>query len=244
MEKDLLEVERLHYNELRANSDSKKCLDIEFQFLVDFVYDSINLEKTSQMSREEVENLIKKEIIVSKYSEREQKEIINLAKAYQWIEKLVIQRRKLTEEILKDLHDMLLKGISPGGSYRGVNIQLENSRHQPPNYIKVYDRMKKYFFDIERFRGTTVQKAAFAHASISKIHPFLEGNQKIARLVMNYYLLLDGYIPITIPKKESILYKTSIDVFKEEKNLDAFSGYLSKIILERYDTLINQLENI
>lgn len=244
MEKDLLEVERLHYNELRGSSDQSICQKLDFEFLVDFVYDSINLEKTSQMDKESIRNLLTKEIIVSKYSEREQKEVLNLAKAYRNIEKIVTQRKKITEDIIKDLHDTLFEGIMPGGSYRNLNIQLADSRHQPPNYIKVYDRMKKCFFDLERFRGTAVQKAAFAHANISKIHPFIEGNQRIARLVMNYFLLFDGYIPITIPKREAILYKTSIDVFKEEKNLDAFSGYLSKIILERYDTLIEYLETI
>ena len=57
--------------------------------------------------------------------------------------KLVSSRKVLTEDILKDLHEMLVSGIFLGGQYRKVNIQIKHSMHQPPDYVKVYDRMAR-----------------------------------------------------------------------------------------------------
>ncbi|CCV63999.1 Cell filamentation protein (Filamentation induced by cAMP protein Fic) [Alteracholeplasma palmae J233] len=243
MEKGLLESERLHYNELRGMSEDSKCEQIEHSFLIQFIFDMMSLDGKCKLTKEEIAHLIDKKIIVSTLSEREQKEVLNLVSAYEFIKKLTIQRRRMSEELLKDIHEILFDGILQGGRYRNVNLQLSNSRHQPPDYVKVYDRMKKYFFDLERFRGTTVEKAAFAHAGLSKIHPFIEGNQRLARLIMNYYLLFDGYIALTIEETEKNEYMKSIDTFKEEKDLESLISFLIKKLLERYNDLIDVLES-
>ena len=99
--------------------------------------------------------------------------------------------------MLKDLHELLVDGIFQGGVYRNVNIQIIGATHQPPDYVKVYDRMAKVFRNLADFEGTPIERAVYINAAISKIHPFLDANGRVARLLMNYYLIKAGYLPVS-----------------------------------------------
>ena len=71
------------------------------------------------------------------------RKFLNHVRAYDLIAKWAKEGTNLTEELVKDLHEVLVKDIFQGGVYRNVNIQIKGASHQPPDYIKVYDRMKK-----------------------------------------------------------------------------------------------------
>ncbi|CDR31215.1 Protein involved in cell division [Acholeplasma oculi] len=243
MNQDLLEVDKLHFNELREQVSVEKFQLLLKEFINKFTYESITIEGKNALSFEDVCHLLEKEIITTKLPEREQKEALNYFKTFHYVFKLVTSRRKINEEILKDLHEMLVDGIFVGGQYRKVNIQIKESMHQPPDYVKVYDRMAKFFYDLDNFKGSAVSKAAFAHAQIFKIYPFLEGNGRLARMVLNYILMYDGYMPISIPIDEKEVYLQHIDTFKVEKDLSPFEEYIRKILLESYEHYIQMLEN-
>ncbi len=243
MNQDLLEVDRIHFNELRESVGEERYKKIIDDFIVRFTYESITIEGKNALDYNDVKNLLNKQVIVTQLPEREQKEVLNYMHAFNFIYKMVTQRRKLDEEVLKDIHEILVDGIFVGGQYRKVNIQIKDSMHQPPDYIKVYDRMAKFFYDLENFKGNAVSKGAFAHAQIFKIYPFLEGNGRLARLVLNYILLYDGYMPISIPILEKEVYLNHIDTFKVEKDLSPFVKYIENLLLEAYEAYITLLEN-
>jgi Fic family protein len=243
MEKDLLEVEKFHFNELREEYGEEEFNNLMKEFLTTFTYESITIEGKNGISKDKVAEILATESISDSLPEREQKEALNYARAFKHVQKLVSLRRKMDEDIIKDLHEMIMDGIVQGGHYRQVNVQLKNSMHQPPNYTKVYDRMEKFIYDLEHFRGTTVQKAAFAHASILKVHPFLDGNGRLARLLLNYVLMFDGYMPVSIPLTEKDVYRDALDKFKVEKDLSPFATYIYNQLLNAYETYISALEN-
>jgi Fic family protein len=243
MKYDLLEVDRLHFNELREQVGEEKFKEVLKKFIKEFTYDSVIIDGKNTLTKDDIDNLLEKKIIISQLSEREQKEALNYQKACEHAFKYVVSRKKINEDVLKDLHEILVEGIFPGGQYRMVNIQIKNSMHQPPDYVKVYDRMAKYFYDLEHFKGTAVQKAAYAHAQLLKVYPFLEGNGRLARLIMNYILMFDGYMPISIPISRQEEYFKYIDIFKVEKNLSPFEDFLYDLILEAYENYIFMLEN-
>ncbi len=242
MNQDLLEVDKLHFNELRESVGEAKFKALLSDFVNQFAYESITIEGKNALSASDVENLLLKQVIVTQLPEREQKEALNYLKAFNHVFKLVTQRRKIDEEILKDLHEILVEGIFVGGQYRKVNIQISGSMHQPPDYVKVYDRMAKFFYDLENFKGNAVQKGAFAHAQIFKIYPFLEGNGRLARLVLNYILMYDGYMPVSIPVADKEEYLNLIDTFKVEKDLSPFVEYIERLLLTAYENYIEALE--
>src|SRR5690606_4718704 len=243
MEKDLLEVDKFHFNELRDEVGEDKVQELMKNFVTTFTYESITIEGKNGITKDKVAELLSSEVLIDSLPEREQKEALNYAKAFQYVQRLVMQRKKMDEEVIKDLHEMIMEGIVQGGRYRQVNVRLKDSMHQPPDYMKVYDRMAKFVYDLDHFRGSTVQKAAFAHASILKIHPFLDGNGRLARLLLNFHLMFDGYMPVSIPLTEKEIYRQSLDTFKVEKDLSPFADYIYKQLLNAYESYINALEN-
>ena len=147
----------------------------------------------------------------------------------------------LTEDYLKDLHELLMNGIIPGGLYRNVNITIKGSSHIPCDYVKVYDRMNKFFFDINNYQGDVLDKVCYAHLQIAKIHPFLDGNGRLARLIMNYFLIANGFLPVSISRKTKVrtTYFASLEAFKVEKTMEPFKALLVELLNNEYDRLIN-----
>ena len=143
-----------------------------------------------------------------------------------------------SEDFVKDLHEMLLDGIINGGLYRNINLSIKGSNHTPCDYIKVYDRMKKYYDTLAFYEGTDIQKAAYAHLQIAKVHPFLDGNGRLARLVMNYMLIKAGYLPINVPRRDMQVYFNLLEEFKVNKTQVPFEEFIEVRLNREYDRLI------
>jgi Fic family protein len=138
---------------------------------------------------------------------------------------------------------MIVDGIFQGGVYRNVNIQMMGSTHQPTDHAKVYDRMHKLFssLDTTSFENS-LEEAVYIHATLAKIHPFLDGNGRLARIVLNYYLMKANYLPISIPIRLKETYIEKLEIFKSEKNIEPLKTFFEKLLIERYEDVISALE--
>lgn len=242
MTMDLLEVEKIHLeNILRERTDD--ALKIPMQgFKINYTYDAISLEGQNRIPFEDVKRLIELKRLLQ-YSEREQKEVLNHLHAFEKVMDWVTNKVKLTEEHVKDLHEILVEGIFQGGIYRNVNIQIMGSTHQPTDHAKVYDRMHKLFeFVANDQKLSPMDKAIHMHAGISKIHPFLDANGRLARLVLNFYLLEANYLPISIHLSDKELYVKHLETFKEDKNITPLKSFVMMNLATRYEEVIAQLE--
>lgn len=242
MEKELLEMHKLHLGNLlneRQTTLTELLLD---DFLVSYTYDAISLETNGKMSFDEMKRIIKIGFTTFKSTTKEKCEVINHVAAFKKMIDHSKQTKDITEEELKDLHDLLLNDILIGGVYRNVNIQIIGGQHQPPDYIKVYDRMKRLFEEIPNLELNDFEKGIYIHAMIAKIHPFLDGNGRISRLILNRYLLKSGYVPITIPLEEKDIYFKNMEIFKVEKDIKPLTNYIINLINKTYETLIEKLD--
>ena len=152
------------------------------------------------------------------------------------------ENKKFDEEKLKDIHEILVDGIFQGGVYRNVNINIFGATHQPPDYVKVYDRMAKFFRNLSEFEGTPLEKATYAHASIAKIHPFVDANGRLAKLVLNYFLMMHDYLPISIPLEQRETYIEKLEVFKTEKDLKPLHDFFKSLLVKRYEEVLKELD--
>ncbi|MDX9691016.1 MAG: Fic family protein [Acholeplasmataceae bacterium] len=241
MEKDLLEVERQHLSNVVKECEMKAIEEYEKKFALDYTYDAVGMEGKNRIPYEEVKRLSYTKALLG-YSEREQKEILNHLKAFDFIKKEAKENKPFTEEIMKDIHEIVVDGIFQGGVYRNVNINIFGASHQPPDYVKVYDRMSRFFRDIEQFQGSIIEKATYAHASIAKIHPFVDANGRLAKLVLNYFLMTGGYLPISIPLEKRELYIEKLEIFKSEKDLNPLVEFFRALLIEQYEHILKELD--
>ena len=102
--------------------------------------------------------------------------------------------------------------------------------------------MAKVFRNLADFEGTPIERAVYINAAISKIHPFLDANGRVARLLMNYYLIKAGYLPVSVPVGLREEYFKNLEIFKIEKNLTPLVEFITGLLVKRYENIINNLE--
>ncbi len=210
-----------------------------FNFACVLTKNSVGMESGKMASLEEVVSIVKG--YNAKIDENLKRSVYDFYKAYDMMLTYLNNNdnKDLTEEFLKDLHACIVKGlIDSGGLYRNVNIKINGSMHTPCDYIKVYDRMKKYFYDVNNSDKNDIQLASYAHLQLSKIHPFLDGNGRLARLILNFFLIKNGYLPISIPAKRRLEYFDLLEEFKVNKNPVPFEQFIEELLNREYDRMI------
>ena len=183
-------------------------------FRVELTYTSNAIEGNT-LTRRETALVVEKGLTVGGKSLTEHLEAANHAHALDWV-KEQIQRKpdELTEKDILKIHNIILKGIDDAnaGHYRSVAVRISGSAVVLPNPRKVLDLMQ----DFEKWLGNSrnlhpVEFAAEAHYRLVSIHPFADGNGRTARLLMNMILLMAGYPPAIIRKRDRLSYISSLE---------------------------------
>lgn len=217
------------FNLLKMQEQASKKFDInniEKEYLVDFTYNTLSME-TKILTHDEV-----RKIVMGDSSNIEEKKVVfvnNQLKAFNFIVELVKENETLTEDKLKDLHQILMEGFAIGGLYRNVDISIKGSEHTPCHYLKIYDRMRTYFENLSKKTDDVLEQISYAHLQLCKIHPFLDGNGRLARLVLNYFLMKNGLVPVAMCYKDKDHYFQCLEEFKVNKDSTPFKEYLIKL---------------
>ena len=155
-------------------------LEISDEFLLNLVHSALSFDNP-ELQKEEVESVLAGQY-VGVNSEKVRR-ITNQKNAFLKIVEMAKEEKALTEDSLKDLHQILMEGTNvPGGLYRNVDISVKGSNHTPPSYVKVYDRMEKYVaYVAEGPKEDVFEYIAYCHLQLAKVHPFLDGNGRLDR---------------------------------------------------------------
>lgn len=198
-------------------TDLKKCLDsfrplsagqvahLNEVFDTEYTYESNRIEGNT-LTLLETDLIINKGLTVSGKKMQEHLEAVNHKNAIEYIRDIVDDNQELTEETLRKIHAIVLSGIDVknAGVWRVDRVRILGSRHICPNPIKIPMLMKEFFDYYEAHKDTLhpVILSANMHEKLVTIHPFIDGNGRTARLMMNLILLKHGY-PITIISSEN-----------------------------------------
>lgn len=188
--------------------------NLDAWFRVELTYSSNAIEGNT-LSRRETALVLEKGLTVGGKSLVEHLEAVNHARAIDWIHQTATRRSQdLSEQDLLELHALVLKGIDDtnAGRYRNVAVRIAGSPVLLPNPRKVPELMEA-FSDWLRAPGDLhpVEFAAEAHYRLVSIHPFVDGNGRTARLLMNLILLMTGYPPAFIPVRERLAYISALE---------------------------------
>jgi Fic family protein len=205
-------------------------------FLCKLIFSSISFDD-SNLKESDVEKVLKGEF--TGVSADKVLKIINQKNALNKVLSMVENKEPLNENALKDIHQILCEGTNViGGLYRNVNISVKGSNHTPCSHEKVYDRMDKYFRFIEDgAKGDLFEYISYIHLQLLKIHPFLDCNGRLSRLVLNYELLSNGYAPVLFLQDVRSDYFKTVEAFKVEKEIVPFVDFLMKEELKSLNIL-------
>jgi Fic family protein len=131
------------------------------------------------------------------------------------VENIISQRISLSEKVIKDIHHLILKNIDDknAGKYRNINVRISGHHHEPIHHLKVPEQVKDLLDWYNHVADSIdpVELAAMLHFKFVYIHPFVDGNGRTARLLMNFVLMQRGYPPAILkadPQKRLAYYET------------------------------------
>lgn len=198
--------------------NSKRPLSKE---VTESLQNAINLEWTYNSNGIEGNTLTLKEtkvvlegITIGGKSVKEHLEAINHENAIEYLEGLTKDKSEISEWNIKGLHQLILKGIDDdnAGRYRNHNVIISGAKHRPPEYIKVPELMEKLMMNYDEWdKYHPIIRAALLHGELVKIHPFIDGNGRTSRLIMNMELMRSGYVPVIIKKDNRLKYYEALD---------------------------------
>ena len=214
--------------------------------------DEINLEWTYNSNGIEGNTLTLKEtkvvlegITIGGKTIREHLEALNHEDAIEYLETLLDYKSDISEWHIKKLHYLIMKGIDNdnAGKYRNSNVTISGAKHIPPDYIKVPELMEKLIISYKSWKDFhPLIRAALIHGELVKIHPFIDGNGRTARVIMNMELMKNGYVPVIIKKENRIKYYEALDKAHIKGDYTDFVKLITKSekeMLNRYLKLIN-----
>ncbi len=162
-------------------------------------------------------------------------ETINHKEAIEYLEMLIHEKKDLTEWILKTIHQLILKEIDDdhAGKYRSENVAISGATHIPPNHMLVPEYMQKLFAEYEQQWNAyhPVVKACLLHGEFVKIHPFIDGNGRTARLLLNFELMKNGYPPIVITKEKRAEYYAALDIAHTTMDYSKFIQLIADFVV-------------
>ncbi|MFB2538567.1 MULTISPECIES: Fic family protein [unclassified Acinetobacter] len=216
-------------------SDLKACFDsfrplsanqvkhIAGVFDLEYTYESNRIEGNT-LTLSETNLVINKGMMLNGKSMQEHLEAINHQEAIGYIKDMTSQSIVFDKRCLMDIHSLILHGIDRdnAGKYRLEDVYIYGSQSVLPSFLHVPNLMDSYFDFYQQNQNTMhpVELASEMHERLVSIHPFVDGNGRTARLVMNLLLLKAGY-PITIIKSDDRLaYYDSLEKIQTGQDAD------------------------
>jgi Fic family protein len=146
---------------------------------------------------------------------REHLEVINHRDAILYVEEIVSKKETLTEWQIKNIHALVLKGINDpyAGDYRDQQVIIAGAKHTPPEPFLIKEKMENLikWYDTEGQSLHPVERAALLHIIFVGVHPFIDGNGRTSRLLLNLELMKSGYPPLIIRNENRIKYYNALD---------------------------------
>lgn len=214
------------------------------KLIVEWTYHSNAIEgNTLTMSETRV---VLEGITIGGKSMVEHLEAMNHREAILFVEELVSNKEPLSEWNIRNIHALVLKEIdnTNAGKYRSENVVISGAKHIPPKHYEIGELMQKLLVENQNEwkKVHPVVRATLLHGEFVKIHPFIDGNGRTARLLLNFELMKNGYPPIIIKKEERARYYDVLDLAHTTMSYGPFIELVSERVVESGKLWLSVLE--
>lgn len=214
------------------------------KLVVEWTYNSNAIEgNTLTMSETKV---VLEGITIGGKSMVEHLETINHREAILFIEDLIAAKEELTEWNVKNIHALILKEIdnANAGRYRNENVLISGIKHIPPKHFELDYLMQKLILEYNHDWNTyhPVVRATLLHGEFVKIHPFIDGNGRTSRLLLNFELMKCGFTPIIIKNEQRASYYDVLDLAHTTMNYGPFIQLVADLVIESENLWLSVLE--
>ena len=211
---------------------------IREKLFLEWTYNSNAIEGNT-LTLSETKVVLEDGITIGGKTLKEHLEVVNHKEAINYMEDIIRDNEELSERQIKNIHHLILKGIDDenAGRYRKEKVVISGAEHTPPNPVLVPDKMEaliNWYYEAGQ-ELHTVERASRLHTDLVNIHPFVDGNGRTARVLLNFELMKNGYPIVIIKNEDRAKYYESLDKAHTTGDYDDFIELVAKSLNESLD---------
>ena len=211
------------------------------EFTVEYTYNSNAIEGNTLTLRET--DLVLRGLTIDRKPLKDHLEAVGHKEAFDYVRELVKENAPLTERIIKQIHYLVLADKrADRGVYRRVPVRIMGAHHDPVQPYLIEPKMQQLLLDYAASGDHIVTKLARFHIEFEDIHPFIDGNGRTGRLLVNLELMKAGYPPIDIKFTDRAAYYNAFDAYHVKHDLSAMEGLFAEYINAALDTYLKILQ--
>ena len=229
LDEQLINIEaiKLHYKDKFKKENLTTQKEILRNFLINFAYNTASIEGNT-ITLKEAQNLLEKG---KTPKDKTLREIYDLQNTEKLFNNLFAKKNKITHKFIENLHKELMLNIDQRTGYRLKDVKVFRSHFDstPGPYIKTDMGLLLKWYNENMKKLHPFVLAVIFHHKFEKIHPFMDGNGRIGRMLMNVILMNNNYPPIIISKKDRTEYLDSL-ASADKINLNEINQKYKKIV--------------
>lgn len=210
-------------------------------FMVEYTYNSTAIEGNTLTLRET--DMVLRGLTIDQKPLKDHMEAVGHKDAFYFVVDLVKQKAELTAYVIKQIHSLVLADRPMDkGTYRRIPVRILGAHHEPTAPYLIEQQMDELLLEYKNDRRNVAEKLALFHIKFEGIHPFVDGNGRTGRLLVNLELMKAGYPPIDIKFTDRKRYYDAFDAYYVKNDLSAMTKLFAEYINARLDEYLNILQ--
>lgn len=237
-----IELLMRRFDERKTGKESLLTL-LEEAELPELVFNS-NAIENSTLTLDETEQILEHQILPPNSSQREVFEAINLGKVNEYLSAKLAKNAVLTKEMILLVHGTLLSHINDefAGCFRKSKEYVRVGKHIAPAPEKLPGLLDNLMADFADESEHILDRIILFHLAFEHIHPFLDGNGRVGRALLNFQLKMIGYPPVIIRNKEKKDYYAALQRYDDKGDTKPFEHIFALHVKESFHKRLAYLE--
>ena len=211
------------------------------EFTVEYTYNSNAIEGNTLTLRET--DMVLRGLTIDQKPLKDHMEAVGHKEAFDFVRELVQDNVPISERVIQQIHYLVLADKKDDrGVYRRVPVRIMGAQHEPMQPYLIQPRMEQLMLNFAESTEHIITKLARFHIEFEGIHPFIDGNGRTGRLLVNLELMKAGYPPIDIKFTDRIAYYNAFDEYYIKDNLAAMEKLFAGYVNARLDQYLSMLK--
>lgn len=202
------------------------------EFTVEYTYNSNAIEGNTLTLQETA--LVLEGVTIDKKPLKDHMEAVGHRDAFLYVQELVQNQEIFSEAIIKQIHILVLMDRPEDrGVYRRIPVRIMGAFHEPPDPVMVPELMEKLASEFNNKKLHPIESAALFHLKFEGIHPFVDGNGRTGRLILNLFLMQNGYPPVNVKFADRRRYYDCFDSYYRDNHAAPMVEMVAEYVEER-----------
>ncbi|SDN77971.1 Fic family protein [Acetanaerobacterium elongatum] len=215
---------------------------IHDEFLVEFTYNSNAIEGNTLTLQETA--LALEGVTIDQKPLKDHLEAVGHRDAFLYVLSLVKDKVPISERIIREIHSLVLMNRPEDkGVYRRIPVKIMGAHHEPPQPYLVPVQMERLVGELPKSNRHIIEGVALFHLNFEGIHPFIDGNGRTGRLILNLMLMQAGYPPINVKFADRRKYYACFESYYRENDASPMVNMVGEYVRERLSQYLNLISD-